>query len=182
MCVPSPCPKIFLRDLTYFTDLTFLLILPFYWFEFYFTLSPRIEFQPKSFPNEFEDLLKPVDPDQGLPAQPVKITDALVAWRDEEGNTLLHLAAWKGRIHLSRAFFDSVKGRKLVTVQNRKGAVPLAMAIINGQVNKVDITEHTLGQIQQFISLTCIKLIRPLLVFLTRLAKFNFVPIWTSFL
>ncbi len=44
------------------------------------------------------------------------------------------MSAWLGRIYLSRAFFDSIKGRKLVTVQNRKGAVPLAMAIIAGQV------------------------------------------------
>ena len=80
-------------------------------------------------------MLKPVDPDSLLPAPAVKITDALVSWRDDDGNSLLHLSAWKGRIQISRAFFDSVKGRKLVTVQNRKGAVPLAMAILNGQVS-----------------------------------------------
>ena len=70
-------------------------------------------------------------------APALKITEALVSWRDDDGNSLLHLSAWKGRIQISRVFFDSVKGRKLVTAQNRKGAVPLAMAIINGQVNLV---------------------------------------------
>ena len=70
-------------------------------------------------------------------APALKITEALVSWRDDDGNSLLHLSAWKGRIQTSRVFFDSVKGRKLVTVQNRKGAVPLAMAIINGQVSLV---------------------------------------------
>jgi hypothetical protein len=62
-----------------------------------------------------------------------------VGWRDDDGNTLLHLSAWRGLVQLSRAFFDSLKGRKLVTVQNKIGAVPLAMAIVNGQVRQSDL-------------------------------------------
>ena len=62
-----------------------------------------------------------------------------MGWTDEDGNSLLHLAAWHGDVHLARSFFDSVKGRKLVTVANKKGSTPLAMAIIAGQVSQYSI-------------------------------------------
>ena len=64
----------------------------------------------------------------------VKIKEDLIAWRDEQENSMLHLAAWNGELKLARAVFDSIKGRKLTTTQNKLGATPLALAIIAGQV------------------------------------------------
>lgn len=68
------------------------------------------------------------------PPAAFKIKDEHVDWRDEDGNTLLHYAAWIGNIYLARNIFDSPKARKLVAVSNNKGATPLAMAIIASQV------------------------------------------------
>ena len=65
-----------------------------------------------------------------------KPKDEVVQWRDAHENSLLHLAAWRGDLRLCRALFDSVKGRKLVAVQNDQGATPLALAIINAQVRR----------------------------------------------
>ena len=64
----------------------------------------------------------------------MKFKEEQISWRDEEGNSLLHIAAWRGEIHAARCIFNSIKARKLTSVQNRKGASPLAMAIISGQV------------------------------------------------
>ena len=50
----------------------------------------------------------------------------------------------------------------------------------NFRANKVLSTEHTLGQIQQFISPTRKKLKGLLLVSLTSLAKLNFVLFWAK--
>ena len=103
--------------------------------------SPRAKHCPKPIPSKYANMFKkpPDDADttQLLPAAPpitVKMTDELVNWRDEDDNSLLHLAAWHGRTLLARQFFDSMKGRKLVTAVNKKGATPLALAIIGGQV------------------------------------------------
>ena len=70
------------------------------------------------------------------PPPTIKFKEDHVNWRDEdgEGNTLLHLAAWQGNVHLAKSIFNSIKARKLVNVVNKKGASPLAMAIISGQV------------------------------------------------
>ena len=66
-----------------------------------------------------------------------------LGWLDEaDSNTLLHLAAWHGDLNLVRSFFESVRGRKLVTATNKKNATPLALALINGQVppkNRISI-------------------------------------------
>ena len=50
------------------------------------------------------------------------------------GNSVLHLLAWKGDVPLARLVLDSIKGRKLVGVQNEKGATPMALAMVNGKV------------------------------------------------
>ena len=66
----------------------------------------------------------------------IKFKDEHVAWRDDEGegNTLLHIAAWRGDVQAARCIFNSVKARKMTSVKNKKGATPLALAIISGQV------------------------------------------------
>ena len=56
-------------------------------------------------------------------------------WRDDEGNSILHYAAWTGNIYLARNLFDSAKGKLLINEANSKGATPLAMAIIASQVS-----------------------------------------------
>ena len=61
--------------------------------------------------------------------------DDHINWRDEDGNSILHYAAWTGNIYLVRNLFDSAKGKKLITVSNNQGATPLAMAIIASQVS-----------------------------------------------
>ena len=70
------------------------------------------------------------------PLTPLKFKDEHVNWRDEDGNTILHYAAWTGNTYLARNLFDSVKGKKLINVVNKKGASPLALAIIACQVSK----------------------------------------------
>ena len=64
----------------------------------------------------------------------IKFKEDQISWRDEEGNSLLHIAAWHGEIHAARCIFNSIKARKMTSVQNKKGASPLALAIISGQV------------------------------------------------
>ena len=54
--------------------------------------------------------------------------------RDDDGNTILHYAAWTGNIYLARSIFDSAKAKKLISVANKNGAIPLALAIIASQV------------------------------------------------
>ena len=110
--------------------------------------SPRRYHHPKSLvlPTPlFTDLLKKISdaaeqnsilcqaPNKPLPT-PIKLKEDQISWRDDQGNSMLHLAAWNGDLKLARAVFDSIKGRKLAQVQNEKGATPLAMAIIAGQV------------------------------------------------
>ena len=67
----------------------------------------------------------------------MKFKEDQISWKDEEGNTLLHLAAWRGEVNSARCIFNSIKARKLTSVQNKKGVSPLAMAIISGQVIKI---------------------------------------------
>ena len=93
--------------------------------------SPRQAHAPTCFPSQYADLLKKLD---APPTTPYKFKEEHVNWRDEDDNTLLHYAAWTGNIYLARAMFDSPKARKMVTVANKKGATPLAMAIIASQV------------------------------------------------
>ena len=57
-----------------------------------------------------------------------------MGWVDEDGNSLLHLAAWHGDLNLTRSFFENIRGRKMVNAANKRNATPLALAIINGQV------------------------------------------------
>ena len=64
----------------------------------------------------------------------MKLKDDDVKWRDPLGNSVLHLLAWKGDVPLARLVLDSIKGRKLVGVQNEKGATPMALAMVNGKV------------------------------------------------
>ena len=64
----------------------------------------------------------------------IKFKEDQISWRDEDGNTLLHIAAWRGEIHAARCIFNSIKARKMTSVQNKNGASPLALAIISGQV------------------------------------------------
>lgn len=64
----------------------------------------------------------------------MKFKEDQISWKDEEGNTLLHIAAWRGEVNSARCIFNSIKARKLTSVQNNKGVSPLGMAIISGQV------------------------------------------------
>ena len=91
--------------------------------------SPRQVHAPVSYPSEFMDIMRKHD----VP-QTIKFKDEHINWRDEDGNTILHYAAWTGNIYLARSLFDSVKGKKLINVINKKGASPLALAIIASQV------------------------------------------------
>ncbi|XP_040571104.1 uncharacterized protein [Lepeophtheirus salmonis] len=70
--------------------------------------------------------------------QKIKMKEKYTNWRDDNQNSLLHLAAWNGNLELCRWFFDSPRGRKLCSVQNDNGATPLALAIINGQIQSVE--------------------------------------------
>ena len=70
-----------------------------------------------------------------VPPPPIKFKEEHINWRDEDGNTILHYAAWTGNIYLARNIFDSVKGKKIINVVNKKGASALALAIIASQVN-----------------------------------------------
>ena len=98
--------------------------------------SPRDVHAPTSFPSQFMNIMKKHEFDgQGYGPPPVKITDEHVQWRDEDGNTILHYATWTGNIYLARDIFASPKGKALIGVSNKKGATPLAMAIIAGQVS-----------------------------------------------
>lgn len=121
---------------------------PFHIFLSYFNSSPRRYHRPKSaeLPTPlFADLLKKLSaaaeqnsilnqlPNKPLPT-PIKLKEDEIGWRDDQGNSMLHLAAWAGDLKLARVVLDSIKGRKLAQVQNEKGATPLAMAIIAGQV------------------------------------------------
>ena len=85
---------------------------------------------PTSFPSQFADILLVKN---GMDT-PIKFKEDHVSWRDEDGNTLLHYAAWTGNIYLMRQIFDSSKTRKLAEIANKKGATALALAIINSQV------------------------------------------------
>ena len=64
----------------------------------------------------------------------LKFKDEHISWRDEDGNTILHYAAWTGNVYLARAIFDSAKAKTLIGVANNKGATALAFAIISTQV------------------------------------------------
>ncbi len=96
--------------------------------------SPRQKYQPASLtlPDIFHDLESKVQND----ASAIKIKDDLINWREEgSGNSLLHLACWKGDVKMARAIFDCIKARKsLVNCVNAAGATPLMMAILGGQV------------------------------------------------
>ena len=70
-----------------------------------------------------------------------ELRDKHISWSDEDGNTLLHLAAWHGDLNLVRSFFENIRGRKLVTATNKRNATPLALAIINGQVRVIATRE-----------------------------------------
>jgi len=84
-------------------------------------------------PKQYEEVFGMLKDHKGdLPV--IKFKEEQISWRDEDGNTLLHLAAWRGEVHAARCIFNSIKARKLTSVQNQKGASPLAMAIISGQV------------------------------------------------
>ena len=89
--------------------------------------------------DKFGDVMKKVhtewNPSMPLPT-PVKFKEDQMSWRDDKGNSVLHIASWNGDIKLARALFDNVKGRKLVACINTLGATPLMMAIIGGQVIK----------------------------------------------
>ena len=86
-------------------------------------------------PKQYEDLFGGVPENKAEPPT-IKFKDEHVAWRDDEGegNTLLHIAAWRGDVQAERCIFNSVKARKMTSVKNNKGATPLALAIISGQV------------------------------------------------
>ena len=68
------------------------------------------------------------------PPPPFKFTEEQINWRDEDGNTILHYAAWTGNIYLARNIFDNAKS--LIEVANKKGATAIAMAIIATQVSR----------------------------------------------
>ena len=93
--------------------------------------SPRQAHAPTSYPSEFMDIMRK---HEVPPPSPIKFKDEHINWRDEDGNTILHYAAWTGNTYLARNLFDSVKGKKLINVVNKKGASPLALAIIASQV------------------------------------------------
>lgn len=59
-------------------------------------------------------------------------------WRDEDGNSIFHYAAWTGNIYLARCLFETARGRNLIETPNNKGATPLAMAIIANQDKMVE--------------------------------------------
>ena len=100
----------------------------------YAYFSPRSTYKPKTLnPKQYEDLFGMLKGHKGeLPV--MKFKEDQISWKDEEGNTLLHLAAWRGEVNTARCIFNSIKARKLTSVQNKKGVSPLAMAIISGQV------------------------------------------------
>ena len=105
----------------------------------YVFCSPRSLHKPKHlYPKQYEDLFKAVIENNVEMAQPpvIKFKEEHHAWRDDdgEGNTLLHIASWRGDVQVARCIFNSIKARKLTSIQNKKGATPLAMAIISGQV------------------------------------------------
>ena len=110
----------------------------------YNLFSPRSLYKPKNvYPKQYEDLFKGVieNKTEAVVQPPViKFKEEQVSWRDEdnEGNTLLHIASWRGDITAARCIFNSIKSRKLTSIQNKKGATPLAMAIISGQVIKTN--------------------------------------------
>ena len=98
--------------------------------------SPRAVYKPKNLsPKQYEDLFGAIPENKAEPPT-IKFKDEHVAWRDDEGqgNTLLHIAAWRGDVQAARCIFNSVKARKITSVKNKKGATPLALAIISGQV------------------------------------------------
>ena len=86
-----------------------------------------------SFPSQFMNIMKKHE----TPPPPIKLTDEQINWRDEDGNTILHYAAWTGNIYLARTIFEDAKS--LIGVQNKKGATPMAMAIIATQVRNQQI-------------------------------------------
>lgn len=83
-------------------------------------------------PEIFDELIDKVD------QRPLKIKEDLIAWRDVQGNSMIHVAAWNGDLALVRAVCDSIKARKLVALANLRGATPLALAIISGQAKIVE--------------------------------------------
>ena len=96
--------------------------------------SPRSLYKPKhTYPKQYEDLFCGISEGKTDPPT-IKFKDDHVAWRDDEDNTLLHIAAWRGENQAARCIFNSIKARKMTSLQNKKGATPLAMAIISGQV------------------------------------------------
>ena len=121
-------------------NIILVLAIPIVFFSFYFyspitinSYSPRHEYKPTSVPPDAYTELVEACRDANNTALP-KIKEELISWRDNSGNSVLHLAAFNGHVRVARCVFDSVKGRKLVQLQNSQGATPLAMAIIAGQV------------------------------------------------
>ena len=91
--------------------------------------SPRQAHAPRSFPSQFMNIMKKHET-----PMLIMFTEEQVKWRDDDGNTILHYAAWTGNIYLARSIFDSAKAKKLISVANKNGAIPLALAIIASQV------------------------------------------------
>lgn len=95
--------------------------------------SPREAHTPTSFPSQFMNIMKKHEG----PVQ-LKLTEDHFNWRDEDGNSIFHYAAWTGNIYLARALFESARGRNLIETANNKGATPVAMAIIACQDKMVE--------------------------------------------
>jgi ankyrin repeat protein len=76
-----------------------------------------------------------------LPAPP-KINDTHVGWTDADGNTAMHVAAWSGDLRLVRTLLDHPNARKMAATPNKKGATPIIMAAIAGQVTSQPLAKH----------------------------------------
>ncbi len=96
--------------------------------------SPREAFTPTSFPSQFMNIMRKHE----RQPPPMKFSDEHINWRDEDGNTILHYAAWTGNIYLARNLFDSAKGKTLIGIANNKGATAFALAIIATQDKMVE--------------------------------------------
>ena len=104
------------------------------------------------YPKQYEEIFGFLKDHKGeLPV--IKFKEDQIAWKDEEGNSLLHLAAWRGEIPASRCIFNSIKARKLTSVQNKKGATPLALAIISGQVTIDNLMRKAVLNLKPLISI-----------------------------
>jgi len=110
---------------------------------FMFLCSPRAKYAPSTtLPDDVMEVIHNSKSSENGLVQG-KIPDyPLMEWRDERGNSLLHLAVWRNDLKLTRWVFESAsKGKRMssvVDVPNDQGATPLMLAIIAGEIEMAE--------------------------------------------